>query len=521
MTISITRLSWFELKRLLRGPFVWLGVLGIVALQGQRTVPGTSGELPSWGVITDSTILVGEGAAVAMFLAGLFPAARNSRYGDAITSPVGQRERSVALLTAVSLCGVALGALAWGVVIVLLGSEEVAGSLSPVALATPPLIAASGGVAGVLTGTWTKSWVPGLVPTLALPMYLFAGGLFGVESVIMNAPAAGAGALYYTADTLLRPSTDSISPLWGIPPLHAAQLLLLIAAGCAATVLRTSSGRRHRIIAAGLTVLLLGGVAVAHTTQRVEPGAGDTEVTAMPDWVSVPKRVCRSYDGVTYCSYATYESSIPEWRKAVAPVTEAVPKRARGDLPTVALQTFEVPQQTVMDGVAVPFDRWSLSNPWTQQDLTAQVAQIVLKLPKKWHYGECTLRGQARLPVYLWLLYRPVAHDPRERPSTVWGGDASGGSVDDIALAVAMHGAPDEKVIRALNRSWERVTAPETTSAEAARLLDIEVTDTHRASAERELDAIASGHPDADGFSLLDQETSADETADPPLAPCR
>ncbi|MBB6171243.1 hypothetical protein HNR23_001303 [Nocardiopsis mwathae] len=520
MTMSIARLTWFYAKRLVRSPFVWLAVAGIILLQGLPSGRGDTGQLQAWGALAREAIQISEMAAAAMFLAGLFPAVRDARYGGAVTAPLGPVQRSIALLAAVTLCGAALGALPWATVPLFVNPAEVAGTLTPAELATPPLIAAAGGVAGVLIGTWTRSLLPALVPVLVIPSYLFLAEFMNVGSTLVDAPAAGAAAAYTAADALLRPQADGYSSLWGIPAVHVVQLLCLIAAGYAAAVLRSLPGLRRRATAAGLTVLLLAGVAAAYTDQRSQGDLWSGEGPDIPSWVAVPERVCEDHDGVTYCGYAGYERWIPYWRRAVEPVVAALPPTQRADLPEVALQSFESPQATVLDGVAVPVEIWDTDPLWSEQDLATQFVQLTLGLPERWHYGECTLRGQARLPLYFWLATRPAPDEADQGMWTVWGEDATGARTEDIATALALAEAPEDRIVRGLDRHWERLTSPDATSADAARLLGVDVTDAHRARAEEELDRIYVADHTSE-FTLLDEENAADENADPDLPPCR
>ncbi|CAM3897993.1 hypothetical protein GCM10009799_12400 [Nocardiopsis rhodophaea] len=517
MTISIARLSWFELKRLLRSPVFWLGLLGVIGLQGAVKATESPVELPSWPAITHNTLYISEAAAAVMFIAALLPAVRQARYGGAITSPVAARERAIALLAAVVICGAAKGALVWGAALALVSYDKVIGSLSLADLVTPSLIVASGGVAGTLVGIWTRSWVPALVPLLAVPTFVAFSWYPVSESPIVGAPITGANALYTVANVLLNPPEGgAASDLWGVPPLHLVQLLFLMGGGIATTLVRVSPRKWHRITTVLLALLLFTGVGGAYAGQRLSLQGDVAAAGGLPLGISAPERVCRAHGDVTYCSYAGYENWIPYWQEVVDPVAEAVPPRAREDLPTVALQSFEAPRKTAEDGVAAPAERWFLDDSYQQRALAAEVAGIVAGMPMDGNDGECTLAGQGRLPVYIWLSMRPFSRTP----DLVSLPGISYPDVGDIALAFAMREAPDATVLRGLNRSWERLLSPDTTSAEAAQLLGIEVTDVHRARARSEIERFF-GTGDSDDFPLVEESAPADETAEPAPPSCR
>ncbi|MBB6171242.1 hypothetical protein HNR23_001302 [Nocardiopsis mwathae] len=492
--VSLARLVAFELTRLARNPAPWLAVAYVSLRDLDRP------ELAHWGSILDIALVGSAITGAGMFVAALPAAVREVRYTGGTALPVARRARLTALLVAAAIGGAVLFLIPYAVLVWTSGPAPLAGSVTPAAFALPLLVSALGGTVGVLVGVWTRSWL--MVPALIL--LVAANELLTVDVRVVDATAIpGVFQIGGVADALLQPGSYYSPGYWWLAPAHLVYLGLALAAAAALALLRHQSGGWGRALTAALAAVCLTGSAAAYT-QRYEDGRRmndyEMDVGSYAPWAGpVPDHTCRTRGGITYCAYAGYEQWIPYWHAAAAPVAAALPRRARGDVPRVVQQTFgrypwNGEADALRDGLATPIDYWDPAEETPRLDLAEQIALPALGLRTYREY-DCSIRGQARLPVYLWLVARG-SHDTELLFNALYENRWTARDTEQAAVAVALLDAPEQRVARGLEAHWERLVSPGTGADEAARLLGIDVTDTHRRRAAEFVEAWRGDEPE-------------------------
>ncbi|MFC4564775.1 hypothetical protein ACFO4E_23190 [Nocardiopsis mangrovi] len=480
MTASFLRLVGFESLRLARSPLLYVAIAFALVTVVGFTAAGTLGSdafhlwtmrpsdsLPTWGAVVDDMVSCAKYISAGMFFAAFPLALREARHGHSVVAPLGRRARVAALLAATVLVGGLTGALSFAVLLIPQGPVAIAGGTSAAAFTVPLILPMAGGALGVLAGLWTRSRVAMIATAVAT--VAFGAARFITVPLVDQ--------VYGLPDALVQPAGVYDPGVWGIAPIHLAYVLLLLGAIATLALLRHRRGRRDTGVIALAAAVCVTGSAVTFSAQF---GYGELLGVGPRKWADMAApdtgRVCQTPTAVTYCSYEGYEHWIPYWREAVEPVVRAVPETEHDRLPVVR-QVVAWPPLSEGDtwppeGMADPGAVWS-ERPEQRVDLADQVALVALGAPE-YRFYSCKLTGQARLPVYLWLTtygiegYRDLVYPAYENRAII--------HTFDIALAVALSQTPDDEVIAALHRNWDRLVAPATTPEQAAGLLGVEVT---------------------------------------------
>ncbi|ASU84477.1 hypothetical protein CDO52_18205 [Nocardiopsis gilva YIM 90087] len=522
--VSPTRLVWFELKRLARNPAPWLAVAYVSYSLFDNAY------LTYWGGVFNTVLTSAAVTGTAIFVAALVATVREARYNAGAALPVAQRTRVASLLISSAIAGAASFLIPYAVLIWASEPAPIAGSITPVAFVLPLMVSALGGVTGVMFGVWTRSWLA--APALLLTVV--ANQLLITEVGVIDATVVpGSFRIGSLAEALVIPGGGYGPGFWWLAPAHLAYLGLALLTVAALALLRLQPGRRRRAITAALALVLLAGSATAYW-QRHEDGrrAEQTRMDegAFPGWAGPkPKRSCTTRGGITYCAYDNFKQWIPYWEQAAAPVAAALPEHARRHLPRVVQQTFDRAywfddsDNPLRQGIAVPNDVWTPGEEYPRRDLAEQMALPALGLVGYREFA-CSIRGQARLPVYLWLVVRDSAA-PAPAIDPLYEHDLTRADTTAVAVAMAMLEAPEDRIVRGLDEHWERLISPDTRAAEAARLLGLRVTASHRKHATELITQWRGGRPpqytiDAEEFPQVDP-VPADGGGDEAPPPCR
>jgi hypothetical protein len=456
----LTSLAWFEGKRLLKSPFLWLATAGSIAaawaaLQSQYY---TTLEWRSAALAGACLPL----AAVALLMANA--AALRDRAADeaevTIHPPVSVDQRKLGLaMAAWAPALLSLLVIAVGLPLAIL-DEAGAGFVLPAEIAVGPLVVVLGHVTGVALGRWIRShWAA------AMTLVVLAG-LFLIKDLLPGARVIPAASPFLPWRA---PYTEWVLGEGREPVFHIIYLVALIAA------LAALAARAWRLLVVnGLTVaaaaFLLSGVPV-----------GGSEVAASADrWQASQPRVCEDHTGVRLCVMEGYEKWIPSWAAALDRVDELVP---------VGLQVREIQYSLThprFDGdpqVAHTSGYW---DPNEGFDLVYQLLAPELGIPGtaeeavafNEHLPECMARmrpvmmsGQARAIAFLILNEMASPGSLTDRVGPIGGRDS--GTVrnatievssSEAALALQIADLPEDSVLSTLHPRWETVTDPSTTS---------------------------------------------------------
>ncbi|MDA2807124.1 hypothetical protein [Nocardiopsis suaedae] len=483
---AVAALTRLEFWRMLRNP-VLLVAVGYGAWEQWSSQ--TTAVMMDWGAVVDSMIDNAPYAAAGAFLAAFFPGSRERRYGADSALPLSPRLRLAALLAA----AVAVGALALvptGVLAARPWSEaEIAGVLDPAALAIPPGVGAAAAAGGVAVGMWFPSWALPALLIAVVPVYRLTWAL-AIELPAVPGRTMVEG-VFLVGWEMLMP-TGSYSPgLWSMVPGHLGFLALLASVGCGLALIRAERRRsRARLAAVAATALFTTGALGTYTLiERMETRVRDTLLGG--EWTAavgpVPDRVCEELI-LEYCGYATYESWFPVWQRAAEPVAAALPERVRADLPTVQQSTYAGETtvghdaQMLENGVAYTPAAWETDAEWARTGLAEAIALAAVGAPERLQREECTLDGQARHPVALWLIVQG-ADDEKASLEEYLSLSLTRPSARDVATALALLERPDGAVSEALARNWEELVDPATPVERAGALLGVEVAPRHMAEA--------------------------------------
>lgn len=460
-TATFARLTWFNTLRLARNPVLAPGVLVGLYLLVAPDWAGRTATLEGW---YDNANSAASAVGAMLFAVVAFPAMREARYSPRLVSPLGRTGRLLSLMAASSLVGTALVVLYAGVDRWL--SPPLLGTLSPYAYPAPLLLAAAGPLLSIALVAWTRSYLPLVVTLLALPAYW----LYGVLAVDANLSSAVLR-VEWAARVALHPfnvRAPSVTDVAAVYLVYSVLVVALLAALAAA-----ARGRRaHRAACLGAVALLLaatvGTVAHGRLAQPLHSPIPDSRV------YGAQGPSCQTREGVTYCPLPGFEPWVERWHGALGPAMDLLPEAPRERTPVVWQESYSYQRE-----LDVPRDRdvvvytyeGGVEHYW-QTELVGNAARVVLGLPD--HYEtDCLGTGQARVLLAAWLastveglsrydtLDTLAANLYAYRPSPV-----------DLELSLAMADLPEERVSRVLERNWERLTDPRTTSLELARLLD-------------------------------------------------
>ncbi|WP_017623586.1 hypothetical protein [Nocardiopsis chromatogenes] len=483
---AFAALARLEFWRMLRNPLLLVAVAYGAWEQWSNQATAV---MMDWGGVVDSMINNAPYAAAGAFVAAFFPGSRERRFGADLALPLSARLRLAALLAA----AVAVGALALVPTGVLAmrpwSGTEIAGVLAPLALVIPSGVGAAAAAGGVALGMWCPSWaLPALLVT-AVPVYRLVWTL-AIDLPPVPGRSMVEGVFLFAWEMLM--PTGSYSPgIWSMVPGHLGFLALLTAIGCGLALIRAERRRGRVRLAAAASTAVFAAAAVGTYAQieRMETRVRDTLLEG--EWTAaigpVPDRVCEELI-LEYCGYETYESWFPIWQRAGEPVAAAVPERAREGLPTVQQSTYagEGPivneSGQLRDGVVYTDPAWTTTGDRSRARLANSIALAAVGAPESLSPEQCTLHGQARNPVMLWLMVQGAENERQalrdylplelERPPS-W----------DVATALGMLDTPDEEVAAVLDEHWEALVDPATTVAEATALLGVEITQRHMAEA--------------------------------------
>jgi len=445
--IAVWALARKEGHRLVRHPIFVVGVLLSVA----------AFEFATWleapvlhrdDVMTGGSLLALAGAT---FLAANLGALRTRRLGTEEvfrSTPTGPEARTLGHLLSVAWAAAAAFVVALVEIATLLPFDPV-GVPSVLELLAGPLIVALFGVLGVLTARW--------LPSVAVaPVALVA--LAGIQLYLLTQLPGGND--QQSRSRWLAPWVPlSAGGLGGEPPpelvirptgWHLLYLLgLAVTFGAMALARHDPRPRRTAAVAAGMAVVILAG---AVQTQPRDP-ARQEEVLRL---AVRPKKfqVCEMRGGVRYCAYPAYAGWIDRWERPVDGVLRRIPRghwpavevrqtfsnTYASDLPRDAGQELENERSTAREmgatllgpgtswgrnreegdhelGVALVVAAWSVGVPrtWSDIEVTREDVRRILEQidPSERAQvrkqllgqgpGSCSIQGQARAVVALWL----------------------------------------------------------------------------------------------------------------------
>jgi hypothetical protein len=546
--IAVWALARKEGRRLVRHPIFVVGVLLSVA----------AFEFATWleapvlhrdDVMTSGSLLALAGAT---FLAANLGALRTRRLGTEEvfgSTPTGPDERTLGHLLSVSWAAGAALLVALIEIGTLLAFDPV-GVPSILELLVGPAIVALFGVLGVLAARW--------LPSVALaPVALVA--LAGIQLHLLTQLPGGND--HQSRARWLAPWVPlSAGGLGGEPPpelvIRPTGWHLLYLAGLAVTfgaialARHELRGRRVAALAAGLALVVLAG---ALQTRPPDPARQEDllQLALRPESL----QLCETRGGVRYCAYPAYAPWIDRWERPIAAVLRHVPGEARpavevrqslsntyaSDLPGNAGQELEDRRSTAVEmgtailtpgtrwgrnreegehelGVSLVVAAWSVGIPrtWTDIELTRQDIRKLLRqiVPRERAgvrqqlmaegAGNCTVQGQARGVVALWLagqatpdagasLRRVVAREGMDfvefQGGVSWAGpqlwamsdfaySVSSGVVtpwprDAAHYAVQLLDRSPAEVAATLASSWDALVDHRTPTEEVVRLFDL------------------------------------------------
>lgn len=459
-TATFARLTWFNAIRLARNPFVVPGVLVGLYMLVAPDWAGRSGTLEGW---YDNANSAASAVGAMLFAVVAFPAMREARYSPRLVSPLGRTGRLLALMAASSLVSTVLVVLWAGVDHWL--SPPLLGTLSPSAYPAPLLLAAAGPLLSIALVAWTRSYLPLVVTLLALPAYW----LYGVSAVDANLSSAVLR-VEWAARVALDPFNVSAPSVTDVTTVYLVYSVLVVA--LLAVLAVAARGRRaHRAACLGAAAVLLaatvGTVVHGRQIQPLYAPIPDSRV------YGAQGPSCQTREGVTYCPLPGFEPWVERWHGALGPALDLLPEVPRERMPVVWQESFSYHRE-----LDVPRDRDVVVHAYTggwdhywQTAMVGEAARVVLGLSAPYE-TECLGTGQARVLLAAWLaasveglsrydtLDTLAANLYAYRPSPV-----------DLELSLALADLPEERVSRVLERNWERLTDPRTTSLELARLL--------------------------------------------------
>ncbi|MDX3385346.1 ABC transporter permease [Streptomyces niveiscabiei] len=502
---GIRALARVEARRLLKHPAL-LGSLALcLGLWIYTTVVSGSTDYP---VLHDedrylqSQLLVpAAGTFLAMHLAVLRPSREDTdAWFQALVLQPWQR--AVAHLLAV-IPAVVLTALLGGARMLWLSLLPGAvGSPSPSELATGPALVLLAGTLAVLTGMITRSVAAG-------PIVL---GLVGIATVVAGlAPFSG---WRWWGPVALEDSSRSSLPsglLYRPAVWHLLYLLLLAAAVAVVAVLR--SGLRTRVVQVAFALALVGAVAAGAIQLRPTP---DSVTAAREHALKSPadEQRCVHQGQLTYCAYPEFVDRHQQWSKVVEGVLRWAPERVRAEKYTVRQHVGPFTESTGLSRIQIPVDSWAeddrragtpgavvVGTDWGNGSDSGDDATIGLATA----FAERLVEGSApegsgtrqggpvggvesmvcgsRSVVMLWLAGQATQETGtalRSQLDRSFGGLVHFGKLTmirtrraDAETALRLLDQPTNQVGNKVNRHWDELTDPDTTSAQAAQLLGV------------------------------------------------
>ncbi|PDP84399.1 hypothetical protein CQJ94_27370 [Glycomyces fuscus] len=466
-TATFARLTWFNTVRMARNPFLLPSTLVGLYLLVTRNWAGGTTTLEGWYANANSAATV---VGAVLFATVAFPAMREARYSPHLVSPLGRTGRLLALMAASVLLSAGIVALWAGVDHWL--SPPLLGTLSPPAYPAPFLLAAAGPLSSIALVAWTRSYLPLVVALLALPAYWLYGvstAGSGMSNAVIRVESAARAAL--SLFHVRAPSVTDVAAVYLVYSVLVVALLVFLA-------LAARGRTAHRAVCLGAVAVLLAATAGAVVHGRL----------AQPLRAPIPdSRVhgaqgpsCQSREGVTYCPLPGFEPWVERWHGALDPAMDLLPEVPRERMPVVWQESSSY--QRALD---VPRDRdvvvyayeggW---DPYWQTEMVGGAARVVLGVPDFYDTG-CRGTGQARVLLAAWLAASVEGLSRYDRlDATATNLYPYQPSPVDLELSLAMADMAEERVGRVLERDWERLTDPRTSSRELARLLGASLRET-------------------------------------------
>ncbi|CAL9332340.1 hypothetical protein [Nocardiopsis sp. TNDT3] len=460
-TATFARLTWFNALRLVRNPFVLPGSLAGMYLLVSPDWASATATLEHWYANANAAATA---VGAVLFAAVAFPAMREARYCPRLVSPLGRTGRLLSLMAASSLVGTVLVVLWAGVDRWL--SPPLLGTLSPSAYPAPLLLAAAGPLLSIALVAWTRSYLPLVVTLLALPAYW----LYGVSAVDANLSSAVLR-VEWAARVALDPFNVSAPSVTDVATAYLVYSVLVVA--LLAVLAMAARGRRaHRAACLGAAaVLLAAAVGTVVHGRQIQPLYAPIPDSRVYGAQGPP---CQTREGVTYCPLPGFEPWVERWHGALGPAMDLLPEVPRERMPVVWQESFSYHRE-----LDVPRDRDVVVHAYTgdwdhywQTAMVGEAARVVLGLSDPYETG-CLGTGQARVLLAAWLAAGVEGLSRYDTLDTLAANlHAYQPSPVDLELSLAMADLPEERVSRVLERNWEELTDPRTTSLELARLLD-------------------------------------------------
>lgn len=473
-------LTRFNLRHLLLSPvFLVLMPLTLLGLAYSAHQPA----MPTWSDLIDQTKLQIVVVAAVMFAITTFPAIREVRHSEGFALPLSSRARLLALILAsVIVTSGGVGALI--AFHVLSASAPIAGTASPFALLSLFVLSWCGPLSAVASAAWTRSYAPLVMLLLLVPAYL----LYTLTSMGTRADEVLrrlGGVANWVLDPLPIVQQPAVTELAFLTLLHTLFLAAFLLAFALAGRAEARTFRPVSLCAAG--VLLAGlfsvTVHVENTYTYDSPFTDDQLYGAEAD-------PCRVREGVTYCPLPGYESWVDYWHAALGPAMAQVPERAQNRVPTLwqgnqnlrrDVQAFRPADLSFPrddhsfppEGTVIVYDHWDPEVPYFREELVIEVTTAVLGLPR-YHEGLCEGTGQARIVVGAWLVSVDETLSEAESLNTAENFLAAfNPSPLDLRVAHTVIALPPESVAPVVEKHWERLLSPDTTTEELAKLLEL------------------------------------------------
>ncbi|MGW8985953.1 ABC transporter permease [Streptomyces parvus] len=382
--------------------------------------------------------------------------------------------------------------------------DAAVGSPSVTELATGPLVVLLSGAIGVVAARVVRSVV-------AAPLTLAALGIVTVAAALTPRSDARWWGLVGIEDETVPPLPTALMhrPVsWHL--LYLAALVMLVAA---VAVLRAGGRSTAFRVTAGVALLAVLGTGFAQ-----QGGLPDEVREARTAAENAPssQQVCVERDGIDYCAFPEFTDRSRQWAEVTAGVLDRVPESARDERYAVRQHVF---LSTVDAGVVppLPVARWAaddraagtpgavpVGTDWgTHSD---QAGDHMLGFAGSFAHrvvtGEASADAgsqvicRARGVITLWLAVRATDETQEAYESLVgrsFGGlslnafDAAAGfsvNAREQDLVRTLLTRPDAEVTAKVKRSWTELTAPDTTTDEAAALLDVPAPPTAREGEE-------------------------------------
>ncbi|MBC9716269.1 ABC transporter permease [Streptomyces sp. TRM66268-LWL] len=494
---GVRALALTEGRRLLRHPAFLGSLLLCVALWVYESVVAGSSGFPVLHdedrLVQSQLLLIAAGTFLAVHLAAIRPA-RDGTEGWFLSLVLLPWQRAAALLLAVLPAALLTAVLAGARIGWLAAQPGAAGSPSPAELAAGPAAVLVAGTLAVLLGLITRSVAAGPIALACLAIVTVVGALFPFESWRWWGLIAVEDELHAALPSglLHRPAGQ-----------HLLYLLLLALACATAALLRAG------LKAASVRVLLavsLAGVAVAGVL-NARP-APDSLAAARQRALDAPSegQTCVKEGELTYCAFPEFLDRHKEWARVSEGILRWVPGDARDPRYTVRQHITPVSESSLGQTTA-PIDAWAeddrkagtsgavaVGTAWGDgSDLgrdatggfaTAFAARVVTGEPARSGPQDALLCG-GRSVLTLWLAGQAApgtAEALRSRIDRSFGGLIGFGTVttveteqSDIDLAFRLLNLPAADVGAKAKAHWAELTAKDTSSAEAARLLGLDV----------------------------------------------